>query len=255
MKPSRYPPLTLKEKTMDMSNETVIDPQEIAEAARARAAFSSFLSLHFNTLPDKAFAERLRSGEVVKVLQVLISDPDSADEMVEGARLMASYLDAMHAEDLEKLSESLGVDRTRLYRGIAQGYGPPPPYELVWSKIKPGVELLQVLNHTYRQMGLALSPEARERPDYIGIELDFIHELAQQEAAAWETGQAETAAKLLEAQNAFMKDHLGQWAPFFIDKAMEQVGTDFYRGHLIMLRSFIKTEQEILLELMQLIKA
>jgi TorA maturation chaperone TorD len=67
--------------------------------------------------------------------------------------------------------------------------------------------------------------------------------------------QTHTAIKLLKAQSAFMQDHLGQWAPYFIDKAMEQVGTDFYRGHLLMLRSFIKTEQEILLELTQLIKA
>jgi putative dimethyl sulfoxide reductase chaperone len=240
---------------MDMPNETMLDLQEMAEAARARAAFSSFLSLHFNILPDQAFAERLRSGDVKKVLQTLISDANSTDEFVEGARLMNSYLERMNAENPEKLSENLGVDRTRLYRGIAQGYGPPPPYELVWSRSTPGVELLQGLSHTYHEMGLVLSPEAKERPDYIGIELDFIHELAQQEAAAWESNQSEIAVILLAAQRSFMHDHLGQWAPYFIDKAMEQVGTDFYRGHLLMLRSFISSVQEDLSEFMQLAKA
>ena len=240
---------------MDMSNETVLDALEMAAAARARAAFLSFLSLHFNTLPDKGFVERLLSGEAATVLKALIAGPVASGEMAEGARLMASYLETMHAEDPAKLSQELGVDRTHLYRGVAQGYGPPPPYEMVWSRGAPGVELLQALNHTYLDMGLAQSPEARERPDYIGIQLDFVRELAQREAEAWESGHTESAVHLLEAQSDFMGEHIGRWLPYFIDEALPNAATDFYRGHMLMLRSFVQSEQEDLSELLQQVKA
>lgn len=226
-------------------NETPMEPQELAEIARARAAFLYFLNLHFTTLPDVSFVDRLRNGELTSVLESLMSDPSTGAEIASGARLMAAYLENTRREDKARLSEDLGVDRTRLYRGVAKGYGPPPPYEMVWSsKSANDTSVLQIVAKRYYEQGLAQSPEAKERLDYIAIELDFVRELALREAAAWQSGDTEDAVKYLTAQKEFMSQHIGDWVPAFIAKALEYAETDFYKGHLLMLRGFIAGHTE-----------
>ena len=89
----------------------------------------------------------------------------------------------------KEMSERLGIDRTRLYRGVSPTYGPPPPFEAVWRPDKANTTaLLQQIAELYHRSGLAESPEAHERLDYIGIELAFIEYLASEEAGAWEAG-------------------------------------------------------------------
>lgn len=232
-----------------MINETPLEPQELAEIAHSRVAFLSFLNLHFTTLPDTAFIDRLRNGELSAVLESLVNDPEIGDEIASGAKLMAAYLEQTQHEDKAKLSENLGVDRTRLYRGVAKGYGPPPPYEMVWSKSANDYGILQAVAKVYYDHGLAQSPEAKDRLDYIAIELDYIRELALREASAWQDGDTENGFKHLTAQNEFMSQHIGQWVPDFIDKAMEWAETDFYKGHLSMLRGFIAGQLEELSDL------
>jgi TorA maturation chaperone TorD len=222
------------------------DLQELAYIARARAAFYAFLNLHFTTLPDEKFVKRLRDGEFNSVLETLKNDTSGGEDIFSGAALMSAYLEKMQAADTAQLVQDLGVDRTRLYRGVAKGYGPPPPYEMVWTREAQDFSILQVIAGAYRQVGLEPSPEVRERLDYISVELDFIRELALREAAAWECGDETTAGSLLATQEAFMRQHLGSWAPGFIEKALEHVKTDFYKGHLCMLRGFINNDRLVL---------
>ena len=228
---------------MEKMNDPAVTPHEMAEIAKARAAFIAFLNLHFSTLPDVSFVKRVRNGELSSVLEILLKDPSMEGDLAAGASLMASYLEKTRQMDLDKLSDDLGVDRTRLYRGVAKGYGPPPPYELEWSKTT-NYEVLENIVKTYHQMGLSQSPETRERLDYIGIELDFVRELAEREAAAWEGGEIAEAVKLLAAQEDFVREHVGAWVPSFIEKAMDYVETDFYKGHMFMLRGFLAASQE-----------
>lgn len=234
-----------------MNDQAPLNTQELAEIAQARAAFLSFLSLHFNTLPDTAFVAHLRDGELSAVLDALMNDPSIPAEIAAGARLMVDYLEQTRAEDPSKLSETLGVDRTRLYRGVAQGFGPPPPYEMVWSKTGEGFGVLQKVAGVYREAGLETSPDAQERLDYIGIELDFVRELALREADAWQAGSVEVARELLKAQQTFIDEHLGQWVPPFIQKAQEYVETDFYRGHMAMLQGYLAEEAQALRQLVE----
>lgn len=236
---------------MEMADDAALNSQELAGIARARAAFCTFLSIHFTTLPDAAFVERMHDGAVTLMLEALVNDAAADADIATGASLMQAYLNQKRGEDLPQVAESLGVDRTRLYRGISPTYGPPPPYEMVWSKTWQDVGLLETLAGIYREAGLAPSPEVRERLDYVGVELDFMRELALREAVAWESNAPTTAAKLLETQHAFMAEHLGEWSPLFVEKALEWVETDFYKGHLLMLRGFITSEQQ---ELASLVK-
>ena len=240
---------------MNMANDAELNPQELANIARTRAAFYSFLSVHFTTLPDQAFVERMRGEDMSSMLEALVNDESVEADITAGASLMRDHLNKTRNVEMSELSQALGVDRTRLYRGLSPSYGPPPPYEMVWSKTRQDVGLLVDLAGTYREMGLSPSPDVSERMDYIGVELDFMRELALREAAAWESNSPESAAKLLESQHVFLDAHLREWVPFFVDKALEQAETDFYRGHLHMLRGFIASEQQELASLLAEIHA
>lgn len=67
----------------------------------------------------------------------------------------------------------------------------------------------------YRAFGLDVGDEARERPDHISLELEFMHVLAYREAyARTHHGPAELEL-LVDAQRAFLRDHLARWVPAF----------------------------------------
>ena len=227
-----------------MIDQLAIRFGELAEAARARAAFCDFINLHFLTLVDQPFVTRLRNGELSSVLIALEQDETNDADMAAGAGLMLDYLEKTREMDLVQLVQELGVERTRLYRGVAKGYGPPPPYEMVWSEAVGDSGVLQTISGIYRKEGLEPSSAVKERLDYISVEIDFLRELALQEANAWEFGDQETAIHLFETQQDFLSHHLGVWIPDFIDNAFAYVKTDFYQGHLLMLRGFIQSEQQ-----------
>ena len=225
-------------------NQAELDSQELASIAQARAAVTSFLKIHFITLPDVKFVKQMRQSEILAMLKALAEDESVDDDIAAGAFLMHNFLEGTRGDGTARLAEKLGVDRTRIYRGVSPTYGPPPPYEMVWSKTWRDISLLQVLAGVYRQMGLEPSSQFRDRLDYIGMELEYLHALATREAQAWEAGETETARSLLEAQHQFFCEHLEQWPPYFVRKALEYVKTDFYKGHLLMLRGFIKDEKQ-----------
>jgi putative dimethyl sulfoxide reductase chaperone len=235
---------------MDKTDELPLEPRELATIAKSRAAFYSLLNVHFITLPDVEFVGRIRDGEFTSVLDSLTKEGSITGDMARGAGMMRDYVDKTRDDQAAQLSERLGVDRTRLYRGVAPGYGPPPPYESVWSGSGQGTAVLLAVAAVYREAGLARSPEATERIDYIGVELDFMRELALREAAAWDSGALDTAQQSLKAQHGFINEHL-RWVPIFVEKALEQAETDFYKGHLLLLRQYLTEDQERLQALLE----
>ncbi len=238
---------------MPDQSDAELTQRDMAEIAQARADFYSFLNLHFSTIPDVGFVQKLYDGEVLAALQALVQDDQVEPGISEGASLMVRFLEDHRVLDEAKLSEILGVDRTRLYRGVAQGYGPPPPYEMVWSKTFKGFEALQAVAGKYRESGLEPSEDAKERVDYIGLEMEFMRELALREASAWEAGDEETAQAQLTAQYEFLNQHLGSWAPLFIAKALAVSETDFYRGHMKMVDAYLSAQKEQLDQLVGLV--
>jgi TorA maturation chaperone TorD len=230
-----------------MTTDTMIEAPALAHSARARAAFYAFLSVHFTALPDEAFVEQLRGPVVGNMLAALVGDPATEDNLAAGADQMAAYLRATESLSAAKLAETLGVDRTRLYRGITPKAGPPPPYELVWSKIYRDISLLPELARLYREAGLELATAVTERPDYLGVELDYLRALVSREAAGWEAGSPDGCASALAAraaQQSFLEKHLGTWAPLYVDEVLAHARTDFYQGHLLMLQGFLASERQ-----------
>ncbi|MCL1851760.1 MAG: molecular chaperone TorD family protein [Peptococcaceae bacterium] len=221
-------------------NETSLNMEEMAESARTRASFGSFLNVHFITLPDLGFVDKIRSAGFRATLESLASDQALPGDLSAGASLMLQFLDDNADVAAAELSNVLGKDRTYLYRGVNPKDSPPPPCEAVWSRSRPNViELLQELTGIYRESGLALAENAGERLDYIGVEMDYMHRLAEKEAEAWQRGDEEAAEELLKQQEVFHSVHLGEWVPLFVKKALPAAKTDFYRGHLTMVLAWV----------------
>jgi DMSO reductase family type II enzyme chaperone len=78
----------------------------------------------------------------------------------------------------------------------------------------------------YRAFGMEVADSATERPDHIGMELEFMSLLAAREAYALEH-QWDDADLALghDAQKQFLREHLGRWSPAFA-RRLARAATD-----------------------------
>lgn len=227
---------------------TVILPSDnhLADLAKARLAFYTFLNVHFMDLPDEEFVHTLREKEFGSILEELSENNEVYPEIIKGVSLMRAYLsDTLACADAE-LAVRLGLDRTRLYRGVSPGYGFPPPYESLWMGNNKEPQVLQEMARIYYEGGFVLQADVCERLDYIGIQLSYLEKLLMKEIAAREAGDEGTVRVTLGSEREFIRNHVGTWVPDFISSALDHARTDFYRGHLHMLKGFIEQEKEVL---------
>jgi TorA maturation chaperone TorD len=128
----------------------------------------------------------------------------------------------------------LAVERTRLYRGVS-ATGPTPPYEAEWLSGQPAPAVLLSLTRAYQSSGLAVA--AGERPDYVGIELGYYQRLITQEA-----DDEPDRHMLLTLQREFVSEHIGRWVPSYVEVTLPLIQSDFFRGHLLLVRGCVAQE-------------
>jgi len=78
----------------------------------------------------------------------------------------------------------------------------------------------------YAAFGLGPSRAFPERPDHIGVELEFMAWLTSKELAARLTGRHEDIDKAdicRDAQKRFLQDHLAWWAPAFVQAVFRRI--------------------------------
>jgi DMSO reductase family type II enzyme chaperone len=77
----------------------------------------------------------------------------------------------------------------------------------------------------YRAFGMEVADTAGERPDHIGMELEFMAILTAKEAYALEHQLDEGQRQLCrQAQKKFLREHLGRWSPAFA-RRLERAAT------------------------------
>lgn len=67
----------------------------------------------------------------------------------------------------------------------------------------------------YRAHGLRAGGDERERLDHITVELEFMAIVAKKEALALDQGMSERVRVCRHTATAFLRDHIGCWAPAF----------------------------------------
>jgi TorA maturation chaperone TorD len=228
-----------------MTSESVTF-EEFRQLAQSRSKFYGFLSSLYVRIPNDEFVANLFGDKLRSFLPSVASSSEVPVEMKEGMRMIQEFAQQTKDHPRNKLKEDLGVDWTRLLRGLKPGYGPPPPYESVYSESSQqdgGLTIGDVLK-TYRETGVDISEKAGERPDFIGVELDFMRYLTEKETEGWSQSAHTEGVKHLKTEENFLTKHLTQWVPRFCDKMLTEARTDFYKGVARLTKGFLTLEGE-----------
>jgi TorA maturation chaperone TorD len=105
-----------------------------------------------------------------------------------------------------------------------------PPYETEYHAAEdPFFRAQQMADIAgfYRAFGLQPGSDGRERPDFIGLELEFLALLHMKQRDA---GVAETAAICEGARRQFFQDHLSWWTPSFALALRHKAEYGFYES-------------------------
>lgn len=106
-----------------------------------------------------------------------------------------------------------GKEFTRLFRGVQEGYGPPPPYESLYRPCEfPGDIVTAVLSY-FQSAGLEARTVCSEPPDFIASELRLLSLLAFKENEALQQCNQAQALFYQNLHNQFLQHHLQIWVP------------------------------------------
>ena len=223
--------------------------RQLADEARERSMTYSFLA--------RALAD--------EEIPLSFLDSLSSMELETGTELdaFACGLAEMDADGREQQRKELAADHASSLRGMS--VDPVSPYEAVHTGEKRLMmqEARDKVVAAYRQQGFGASQDLRVPEDHISLELSFMAALCERFAATVEahantddqvqgdvegqgavegTSLSAEAQELMQAQAAFVSDHLVPWVPGFCDELEDHATTPFYRGVAQMLRLFVEDE-------------
>lgn len=189
---------------------------ELGTLAEERSRIYWLLSRFFLTPPDACFlAELDREPQSMPD-----EEPDAIDTALAELRqsLRSASIPDLHAEYL------------RLFGGLREGYGPPPPFESLHREGRlMGRHTEAVMRH-YRANGFSLAHESVGPEDHLGLELKFLALLCHAESRRWRDGNATAGRAALAAQQAFIDAHLHAWAPAYCQRVRDDAQHPFFRA-------------------------
>jgi putative dimethyl sulfoxide reductase chaperone len=159
----------------------------------------------------------LESGDEDEILQPVLAAWRAADE----AAARAEYV--------------------RLFLGTV----PCPPNETAWGASKGltgGAADLADIQGFYHAFGFEPAGEAREMPDHVAVELEFLAALLVKLAYARIQDWVEPAAITRDAAHAFLEDHLGRWVNPFANQLRKLDATTPYRETAVALEAAVAAE-------------
>lgn len=218
-----------------------VNPENV-ESVRYRAGMYGFLASLFNQRVSAQFVRRLKGGGV----DIILADVNSENllpDIRQGVNAIVRFVQYAGNLTDKEVEQELAVDWTRLFRGVSPKYGPPPPYEGIYLEGGGGTEkIMQDVCRYYSENGLTINETFQNRPDYIGIELDFLNYLSEREVNAMESGNDNRASECQRAARMFLLEHLGKWCGKFCDLAVIHAKTDFFRGLLNVTKGVVSNE-------------
>jgi DMSO reductase family type II enzyme chaperone len=171
-----------------------------------RSALYEALALGFRP-PDAGTLDRLAS-------------PGGAAALADAALVLDDGGDPALAALVRALARPVALDALaasyqRLFGHTARGAVPPYETEYGTDSLFQPMHEMSDLVAFYRAFHLRLRPDARERPDHVSCECEFLAFLARKEAYAQDHGDPAMLASTEHAGRRFLRDHLGHWGPAF----------------------------------------
>ncbi|BBB89587.1 MAG TPA: molecular chaperone TorD family protein [Methylomusa anaerophila] len=148
----------------------------------------------------------------------------------------------------EKIYDRLRWDYTKLFIG---------PYQLpapLWESAYLSEERLLFQESTfavrcaYFQYGFLPRNYRQEADDHLGLELDFMYQLACL-AREKSNAQSPEIREILRDSKLFLKNHLLNWVPALARDIRQHAGTGFYQGMAAILDGYLQIDLEALGEL------
>jgi len=204
-----------------------------------RSNLYKLLSIGFR-YPTPGIFKTFQNGKFLDELMYNISAiPELNAFMAEHSLMIDDEKDVMKGMTLAEF----GI---RFIRTFDTGKPVPPcsPYEGHYCS-KPRSMIMLEVSEFYNFFGLRMSQEEgkREFPDYICVELEFLHFLTFKEGEA--IGEGKEEKLYLMAQKDFLERHMIQWVPKFCLK-LQNSDVPFYAGLARIASGFITCEFELL---------
>ncbi len=146
--------------------------------------------------------------------------------------------------------EAVTADYLELFVNLRSGAG-IPPYETEYTGGSNDFfknQQLADLMGFYSAFGVGPrgGDGSRERPDHVAMELEFFQFLVWKESRAREAGDAERVAVCVEAEQAFLREHLGCWTEVFARAVETNVCEGFYPALAKLLRDAVAWDADTL---------
>lgn len=212
-----------------MTRLLITDPEDRAVLAETRSKTWWLLSRFYFERPDAVFIQELRA---------LFCNPDEAVDNREQA-----LFQALHADD-PALEQRLLVEYTRLFRGLRQGDGPPPPYESIHRGTPLMGDLAVEVRRHYEAAGLGQLASGGALPDHLGVELRFLALLCFREMEAWIARDSDLATQAIARQRSFMDRHLLAWVPGYLERTEARAREPFYAAVLALTRDVVESTRQ-----------
>jgi putative dimethyl sulfoxide reductase chaperone len=145
-----------------------------------------------------------------------------------------------------ELAERLAAEHVRLFGGLQQGYGPPPPFESVWRTGQLMGEISLQVTDSYLEAGFADIDVAAGPQDHLGVELKFMGLLCFQEAQAWGAERVDEAVQWLRRQRTFLDQHLLAWTPRYCETIARESREPFYAAVAELTRQVLSEDRALL---------
>jgi TorA maturation chaperone TorD len=131
--------------------------------------------------------------------------------------------------DFYELAGRLAVEHTRLFGGIREGYGPPPPYESLWREGQVMGETAVAVACAYREA--EYQPGGDGLPlDHVAEELRFVAALCNGEHEAMVEGRHADAEWARDRQSQFIGGHLVAWVPAYCESVARASQEPFFQA-------------------------
>lgn len=225
-----------------MTQEAAFSPIKPLLATRVFAY--DFLRRTFLTEPSRDYLRSLKENRLAGDFPFQEEEPGIG----EGAAKVQDYLntqDVLSAEGYDRLH----WDYTRLFIGPYSL--PAPPWESVYlnkDKLLFQEETRRV-RLAYLKYAFLPKHYQQEADDHLGLELDFMYQLANLTLEKGAAGDQDGFKELLRDQGDFLKQHLLLWVPAFAANVRASADTGFYQGMARILQGFIQIDGLALQEL------
>ena len=186
------------------------------EHARQRASVYWFLA--------SLFGNPIDTKELGRIANLASTNPFN-----EGGFADPLYAALTGEKDKHVLADRLATEHARLFRGLRNGYGPPPPYESLWREDRIMGDSTLAVAAAYSETGFDDSGPWGPC-DHIAYELRFMASLCNAQAEAEQMDQSDEADWARKWQMRFLDEHLLAWVPHYCDQLKDQAEESLYRA-------------------------